>query len=146
MSSIDRHSLPPLFHPTHAIRNNGSSYLALERYKLRELAEGWPLYRDHCEWGNNFVSNIYGYTLLTIYRKLLFPLPPRRARLHHLVRARALPQIHRNQQGRHGSGCIHHAPVLWGEYGHCAREGEGWEGREESGYEDEERDHAEVCD
>ena len=55
MSSVDRHSLPPLSHPTSAIRNNGSSYLTLERYKLRELAEGWPMYRDYCEW-DNFAS------------------------------------------------------------------------------------------
>lgn len=26
--------------------------MVLERYKLRELAEGWPAYRDACEWEN----------------------------------------------------------------------------------------------
>ena len=31
---------------------NGPNDLALERWKLRELAEGWPMYRDTCEWEN----------------------------------------------------------------------------------------------
>jgi SnoaL-like domain len=54
----DRHSLPKGTWPEKAIRNNGPNDLALERYKIRELAEGWPLYRfvptlsDHCEWEN----------------------------------------------------------------------------------------------
>ncbi|PYH88655.1 pathogenesis associated protein Pep2, partial [Aspergillus ellipticus CBS 707.79] len=38
--------------PLHATRNNGPPSLALERYLLRELAEGWPCYRDACEWDN----------------------------------------------------------------------------------------------
>jgi hypothetical protein len=41
----DLHSLPTGCWPEHAIRNNGPDNLALERYKLRELAEGWPCYR-----------------------------------------------------------------------------------------------------
>lgn len=48
----DLHSLPAGSRPEYAVRNNGSSSLALERYKLRELAEGWPCYRDACEWEN----------------------------------------------------------------------------------------------
>ncbi|GAD92703.1 pathogenesis associated protein Pep2 [Paecilomyces variotii No. 5] len=48
----DFHSLPPNTRPTHAIRNNGPDYLVMERFKLRELAEGWPCYRDACEWEN----------------------------------------------------------------------------------------------
>ncbi|GFF55617.1 uncharacterized protein ATEG_07673.1 [Aspergillus udagawae] len=48
----DLHTLPAGSRPEHAIRNNGPSHLALERYKLRELAEGWPCYRDACEWEN----------------------------------------------------------------------------------------------
>jgi hypothetical protein len=48
----DLHTLPAGWHATHAIRNNGPDTLALERYKLRELAEGWPMYRDYCEWEN----------------------------------------------------------------------------------------------
>ncbi|KAF2148485.1 hypothetical protein K461DRAFT_329991 [Myriangium duriaei CBS 260.36] len=48
----DLHSLPEGSRPEKAVRNNGSDYLALERYKLRELAEGWPCYRDSCEWEN----------------------------------------------------------------------------------------------
>ncbi|RFU80172.1 pathogenesis associated pep2 [Trichoderma arundinaceum] len=34
------------------MRNNGPDNLVLERAKLRELAEGWPCYRDACEWEN----------------------------------------------------------------------------------------------
>ena len=49
---VDRHSLPAGSRPDHAIRNNGPDSLALERFKLRELAEGWPMYRDACEWEN----------------------------------------------------------------------------------------------
>ena len=41
----DLHSLPAGSRPENAIRNNGIDSLALERYKLRELAEGWPCYR-----------------------------------------------------------------------------------------------------
>jgi hypothetical protein len=41
----DLHSLPEGSRPDQAVRNNGSENLALERFKLRELAEGWPLYR-----------------------------------------------------------------------------------------------------
>nr|P0CI64.1 RecName: Full=Uncharacterized protein ATEG_07673.1 [Aspergillus terreus NIH2624] len=48
----DLHTLPAGSRPERAIRNNGPSDLALERYKLRELAEGWPCYRDACEWEN----------------------------------------------------------------------------------------------
>nr|GAT50207.1 predicted protein [Mycena chlorophos] len=48
----DLHSLPAGTRPTNAIRNNGPDELALERFKLRELAEGWPMYRDAREWEN----------------------------------------------------------------------------------------------
>ncbi|KAJ6570980.1 Pea pathogenicity protein 2 [Mycena vulgaris] len=48
----DLHSLPAGTRPTNAIRNNGPDDLALERFKLRELAEGWPMYRDAREWEN----------------------------------------------------------------------------------------------
>ncbi|OJJ35786.1 hypothetical protein ASPWEDRAFT_110739 [Aspergillus wentii DTO 134E9] len=48
----DLHSLPAGSRPENAIRNNGPPNLALERYMLRELAEGWPCYRDACEWDN----------------------------------------------------------------------------------------------
>ncbi|OJJ67261.1 hypothetical protein ASPBRDRAFT_200415 [Aspergillus brasiliensis CBS 101740] len=48
----DLHTLPPNSRPLHAIRNNGPPSLAIERYLLRELAEGWPCYRDACEWEN----------------------------------------------------------------------------------------------
>lgn len=41
----DLHSLPNGWRPEEAVRNNGPDGLALERYKLRELAEGWPMYR-----------------------------------------------------------------------------------------------------
>lgn len=41
----DLHSLPAGSRPDKAIRNNGPDNLALERFKLRELAEGWPMYR-----------------------------------------------------------------------------------------------------
>jgi hypothetical protein len=42
---VDLHSLPAGTRPENAIRNNGPDNLAMERYKLRELAEGWPMYR-----------------------------------------------------------------------------------------------------
>lgn len=42
---VDLHSLPEGSRPENAIRNNGPDNLALERFKLRELAEGWPMYR-----------------------------------------------------------------------------------------------------
>lgn len=41
----DLHSLPSGSRPIGVVRNNGPDLLTLERYKLRELAEGWPLYR-----------------------------------------------------------------------------------------------------
>ncbi|KAM5356460.1 hypothetical protein ACJ41O_003106 [Fusarium nematophilum] len=49
---VDLHSLPTGSRPDAAIRNNGPDHLVLERLKLRELAEGWPSYRDSCEWEN----------------------------------------------------------------------------------------------
>lgn len=49
---VDMHTLPANTWPSSAVRNNGPDDLALERYKLRELAEGWPCYRDSCEWEN----------------------------------------------------------------------------------------------
>ncbi|KAI0552337.1 hypothetical protein F4679DRAFT_86873 [Xylaria curta] len=49
---VDLHSLPEGTYPSHAIRNNGPDHLVIERLKLRELAEGWPCYRDACEWEN----------------------------------------------------------------------------------------------
>jgi len=62
------HSLPEGTRPTNAVRNNGPDNLVLERYKLRELAEGWPAYRDHCEWENLasiFHPTAYIYTSWT---------------------------------------------------------------------------------
>lgn len=41
----DLHTLPEGSRPDNAFRNNGPNDLAFERYKLRELAEGWPCYR-----------------------------------------------------------------------------------------------------
>lgn len=41
----DLHSNPAGSRPDHAARNNGPDHLALERFKIRELAEGWPCYR-----------------------------------------------------------------------------------------------------
>ncbi|EXJ86764.1 hypothetical protein A1O3_03718 [Capronia epimyces CBS 606.96] len=64
----DLHSLPAGSRPEKAIRNNGPDELALERYKLRELAEGWPCYRDACEWENLrsiFHPSAYIYTTWT---------------------------------------------------------------------------------
>ncbi|TPX16597.1 uncharacterized protein E0L32_012418 [Thyridium curvatum] len=49
---VDLHSLPKGSQPANALRNNGPDHLVLERLKLRELAEGWPSYRDACEWEN----------------------------------------------------------------------------------------------
>lgn len=43
---VDLHSLPTGSRPNETIiRNNGPDDLALQRFKLRELAEGWPCYR-----------------------------------------------------------------------------------------------------
>lgn len=42
---VDLHSLPSGSRPIGVVRSNGPDVLTLERYKLRELAEGWPLYR-----------------------------------------------------------------------------------------------------
>jgi hypothetical protein len=42
---VDLHSLPENSRPEAAFRNNGPADLVMERYKLRELAEGWPCYR-----------------------------------------------------------------------------------------------------
>ncbi|KAF3014449.1 hypothetical protein E8E14_008790 [Neopestalotiopsis sp. 37M] len=61
----DLHSLPAGTWPSTAIRNNGPDHLVLERAKLRELAEGWPCYRDSCEWENFesiFHPNAFVYT------------------------------------------------------------------------------------
>ncbi|KAI0029589.1 hypothetical protein K488DRAFT_80091 [Vararia minispora EC-137] len=49
---VDLHTLLVGSRPEHAMRNNGPTELAIERYKLRELAEGWPCYRDAYEWEN----------------------------------------------------------------------------------------------
>ncbi|KAG8625923.1 hypothetical protein KVT40_006324 [Elsinoe batatas] len=65
---VDLHSLPAGTRPENAVRNNGPDNLALERYKLRELAEGWPCYRDSCEWENLksiFHPGAYIYTCWT---------------------------------------------------------------------------------
>jgi len=65
---LDLHTLPEGSRPDKAIRNNGPENLVLERYKLRELAEGWPCYRDACEWENLksiFHPNAYIYTTWT---------------------------------------------------------------------------------
>lgn len=65
---LDLHTLPPGTRPKNAIRNNGPRELALERYMLRELAEGWPCYRDACEWENMrsiFHPDAYIYTTWT---------------------------------------------------------------------------------
>ncbi|PLB47438.1 pathogenesis associated protein [Aspergillus steynii IBT 23096] len=65
---VDLHSLPAGSRPENAIRNNGPHDLVLERYKLRELAEGWPAYRDACEWENLrsiFHPDAYIYTTWT---------------------------------------------------------------------------------
>ncbi|KAK4937617.1 hypothetical protein LTR10_021763 [Elasticomyces elasticus] len=64
----DLHSLPAGSRPDKAVRNNGPENLVLERYKLRELAEGWPAYRDACEWENLksiFHPDAYIYTTWT---------------------------------------------------------------------------------
>ncbi|KAK5065352.1 Vacuolar protease A [Exophiala bonariae] len=65
---VDLHSLPKASRPQNAVRNNGPDDLTFERYKLRELAEGWPSYRDACEWENLksiFHPDAYIYTTWT---------------------------------------------------------------------------------
>ncbi|KAK1074115.1 Vacuolar protease A [Friedmanniomyces endolithicus] len=64
----DLHTLPAGSRPEKAIRNNGPADLAIERFKLRELVEGWPMYRDSCEWENLasiFAPSAYIYTSWT---------------------------------------------------------------------------------
>ncbi|KAI5797723.1 putative pathogenesis associated protein Pep2 [Geopyxis carbonaria] len=61
----DNHSLPAGSRPDAAVRNNGPDALALERYKIRELAEGWPCYRDACEWEN--FKSIFHYPDAFVY-------------------------------------------------------------------------------
>ncbi|KAH6716418.1 pathogenesis associated protein Pep2 [Leptodontidium sp. 2 PMI_412] len=64
----DLHSLVAGWIPKNAVRNNGPVNLVLERYVLRELAEGWPCYRDACEWENLisiFHPTAYVYTTWT---------------------------------------------------------------------------------
>lgn len=64
----DLHNLPAGTWPSAAYRNNGPDNLAFERFKLRELAEGWPMYRDSSEWENFasiFAENAYVYTSWT---------------------------------------------------------------------------------
>ncbi|KAF7316141.1 SnoaL-like domain-containing protein [Mycena indigotica] len=51
-NALPLHALPAGWHPAHAVRNNGPDELAMHRFKLRELAEGWPMYRDAREWEN----------------------------------------------------------------------------------------------
>ncbi|KAL2285580.1 hypothetical protein FJTKL_07611 [Diaporthe vaccinii] len=62
----DLHSLPDGWLPGKEIlRNNGPDNLVIERLKLRELAKGWPCYRDACEWENFasiFHEDAYVYT------------------------------------------------------------------------------------
>lgn len=53
----DLHSLPAGTRPANAFRNNGPDNLVLERFKLRELAEGWPMYR--------YVTGPHGVSLLS---------------------------------------------------------------------------------
>jgi hypothetical protein len=66
----DLHTLPAGWRSEEAVCNNGPNDLALERWKLRELAEGWPMYRDTCEWDNLesiFAPNCYIYTTWSGY-------------------------------------------------------------------------------
>jgi hypothetical protein len=70
----DLHTLPAGSWPSKAIRNNGPENLLLERYKLRELAEGWPCYRDACEWEN----------LLSIFHPSAYIFTTWTGRTHHL--------------------------------------------------------------
>lgn len=68
----DLHTLTEGWRPLDATRNNGPADLALERWKLRELAEGWPMYRDACEWENLesiFAPTAYIYTTWTGYEE-----------------------------------------------------------------------------
>ncbi|GAC71554.1 hypothetical protein PANT_3d00101 [Moesziomyces antarcticus T-34] len=44
--------LPANTRPDKAVRNNGPLDLALERWRIVQLAQGWPLYRDAREWDN----------------------------------------------------------------------------------------------
>jgi hypothetical protein len=52
----DTHQAPDATYPEHAVRNNASGgdidKEALERFKIREICEGWPVYRDAAEWRN----------------------------------------------------------------------------------------------
>jgi len=45
---------PSSTYPSNASRNNatGTDADVLERFKIREICEGWPVYRDAAEWRN----------------------------------------------------------------------------------------------
>ena len=36
--------------PTNSVSLNGTDEQAIERFKIRELCEGFPCHRDACEW------------------------------------------------------------------------------------------------
>lgn len=78
--------------PSTAIRNNGPESLAFERFKLREVVEGWPMYHDSAEWENFesiFAEGAFVYTSWTgrigIKVSLFFELPPSRFALQKMA-------------------------------------------------------------
>ena len=126
----DLHSLPTNSRPSSAIRNNGPDSLALERYKLRELAEGWPCYRCAIYISSSLLTsslrsnlrylNLHPTNTIPpfppLQRRLRvgqsrLPLPPERLHLHDLDRTHALHRLHRCVAARHGRWRLHHAPL-----------------------------------
>jgi hypothetical protein len=107
----DLHSLPAGWLPERAVRNNGPNNLALERWKLRELAEGWPMYRDTCEWENLesiFAPNCYIYTTWSGYD---FVDPNAFMNFADCLKKDAVQGLYRSFEERHGSRSLHNASM-----------------------------------
>lgn len=95
----DRHTLATGWRPTDAVRNNGLTDLAIERFKLRELAEGWPMYRDYCEWENLesiFAPDACKHTNLRVSWRLSTPSDTHPRHLHFMDRQDPLQRLHRS--------------------------------------------------
>ncbi|KAI9740256.1 MAG: hypothetical protein M1834_004834 [Cirrosporium novae-zelandiae] len=65
MADLYHTSQPPQeLWPAKASRNNGTDAEALERFKIREICEGWGCYRDAAEW-NNYRSMFHSDAYIT---------------------------------------------------------------------------------
>lgn len=110
----DLHSLPVGTRPTNAIRNNGPDDLVLERFKLRELAEGWPMYRCVAIRSCSIAS-----AYLAVWKRrpgvgeLPFYISSRGVHLYHMDRAHFCRGLCQGFSGWDGRRRIYHAPGTW---------------------------------